>query len=92
MAGAPASAARSTLGDRVSVLDYSMDPKPVLHTLVGIYEEPLGLIGPGQIVPLTEAVEYQAFGFWVFLDPADEMALAQWERLQRRPVRSRQLW
>ena len=61
-----------------------MDPlRPRLHALVGWYLDPHGLIGDGRYVSLEEAVDYHQFGAYVFVDPADEYALAAYEREQR---------
>lgn len=61
-----------------------MDPqRPRLHALVGWYREPYGLIGDGHYVSLEDAVDYHRFGASVLVDPADEYALAAYERAER---------
>lgn len=57
--------------------------KPVIHAFIGWYAEPWGLIRRPLRVTLEEALEYQQFGAWVFVDPQDEADLATYERHQR---------
>ena len=64
--------------------------RPTIRTLVGWYEEPFGLIR-AKVVTLEEAVDYQQFGAWVFVDPIDEQDLATYEREQRSLVRTSRL-
>lgn len=64
-------------------MDPSRPDRPVLHALVGEYVDPFGLIGDGQYVTLSEAVEYQRLGFWVLVDPQDEAELTRWEQGER---------
>ena len=60
--------------------------RPSLRALVGVYEEPLGLIGDGLMVSLEDALDYQALGFVVLVDPEDETLLTRWEQRQRAMV------
>ena len=57
--------------------------RPVLHTLVGWYEEPWGLIGDGQLLDLETACDFKQFGAWILVDPQDEEDLTRWEQQQR---------
>ena len=65
--------------------------RPTLHALVGLYEEPIGLIGDGLIVTLEDAIDYQRLGFWVLVDPMEEADLATYERQQRMMLATRRV-
>ena len=62
-----------------------MDPRPVLHCIVGkrIGEDYVAKVGDP--LTLAQAEMYAAAGWEVILDPDDLAALARWEQLNRQP-------
>lgn len=61
----------------------SLDPeRPILRCFVGFFD-PLagGLLTDPRLVPIEDVPAYLRVGYWcVGPDPADQLALADWER------------